>query len=105
MPSVVKKRKQIPRHTDVFVLHMTMETLTKGVILCLQHLQVQDPQHNLVVGGEKSINRINNKTRSKNAKKIIMAGVWRCNLPSGVYVEVKTCNHPIIDSSKQFQSQ
>merc|ERR1719208_447719 len=51
MPSVVKKTKQIPRHTDVFVLHMTMETLTKGVIQCLQHLQVQDPQHNLVVGG------------------------------------------------------
>ena len=71
MPSVVKK-KQNPRHTDVFVLHMTMETLTKGVIQCLQHLQAKDPQHNLVVGGEKSINRINNKTRSKKYQKKIL---------------------------------
>ena len=80
MPSVVKK-KQNPRHTDVFVLHMTMETLTKGVIQCLQHLQAKDPQHNLVVGGEKSINRINNKTRSKNAKKDYYG--WSLALYSG----------------------
>ena len=67
MPSVVKKEKQIPEHTDVFVLHMTMETLTKGVIPCLPHLQAKDPQHNLVVGGENRISRRRkNKTRPKN---------------------------------------
>ena len=68
MPSVVKK-KQNPRHTDVFVLHMTTETLTKGVIPCLPHLQVKDPQHNLVGGGENRIShRRKNKTRTKNLK-------------------------------------
>ena len=64
MPYVVKK-KQNPRHTVVFVLHMTMETLTEGVILCLQHLQVKDLHHNLVVGLE-------NKTRTKNTEQRLL---------------------------------
>ena len=84
MPSVVKK-KQNPRHTDVFVLHMTMETLTKGVIQCLQHLQAKDPQHNLVVGGEKSISRLrNNKTRTKKLIRLLSLefGVVICPLES-----------------------